>query len=387
MKLVNKQPDFDLYNELIKRWINRNLKPIFSNSIKANFLIEIFWKVFDKINNEIPIYFNQQVTIQTVMTNSYEECASEICKNIVAIHKANMIFIKDRKTFEEDEKYKNELINDVVLQVKSRNYGAKYFRNKQIVKGDNFIYFPVPYSLFCLCIKGITLLDKTKEYKDLYTNIFNKSLSALSLLESNFVDSTYPLCRSVMELCIKLLVTKNHPECLKEHNDFVWFEIQRNCCGKGFVKEFINKFNNRLNKKDTNKVHYLHFGWVDKINDYTQKIKKPYSIEGLLNFVNVDINNNGFIEQFKNFYTMCHVYSHGNVGNTKYSLLHYFEASIMLYYVIYIAYDLICEETKTEKSINGIDIIKYLGKHFNRLGNQYSKRSTENFEYYYKNPK
>lgn len=387
-KLQQIKSIIDYQNEIIKRWIDRHLKRIFSDSIKANFMIDIFWRVFDKMGNEIPQYFNQNITVEELLKGNYEECSTEICKNIVNIHRANMIFVKNRKEIEEDENYKNELVNDVITQVKLRQFSGRLFRNKQIIKGDNFIYFPVPYTLFAICVKSIWLLDRTSDYRDLYTNIFNKTLSALSLLESSFLDSIYPICRSVIELLVKLLICKANKCCLKKHNDFVWYEINRNCCGKPLPKEFNDLFNKRKNKQCKNRIEYLHFGWVDDIPNYHNLVKnKPYSIEGLMNYCNSTIKNNGEFGFIYQLYQRCHIYAHGNVGNIRFSLLHYFETTLMMYYVIHITYSYFCNEINDDTKINNIDVIKYLGKHLNRLGKQYSERSTPNFEHYYKNPK
>lgn len=44
-----------------------------------------------------------------------------------------------------------------------------------------------------------------------------------------------------------------------------------------------------------------------------------------------------------------------------------------------------CESLKQSETLNGIDILKEVEDAYIELERQYDKRSTENFEYYYKN--
>ena len=45
----------------------------------------------------------------------------------------------------------------------------------------------------------------------LYRTIANKGLAALTLLEGNFFDSAYPICRGITELYLKLLTLLHNP--------------------------------------------------------------------------------------------------------------------------------------------------------------------------------
>ena len=66
-------------------------------------------------------------------------------------------------------------------------------------------------------------------------------------------------------------------------------------------------------------------------------------------------------------------------------MLHYFEISIMLYFVLRKSFLLLCKEKKAETMINGQNIISMIDRDFDVLYHQYNIRSTENFEKYYKN--
>lgn len=89
------------------------------------------------------------------------------------------------------------------------------------------------------------------------------------------------------------------------------------------------------------------------------------------------------MEELEHFYKSCHIYTHGNTQIIKYSILHYFEISIMLYYIIRNTFLLLCKENETKIAINELDIIALIDRDFEILYKQYSKRSTKNFENYY----
>ena len=82
-------------------------------------------------------------------------------------------------------------------------------------------------------------------------------------------------------------------------------------------------------------------------------------------------------------YRMCHSYTHGNVANSKYPLLHYFELSMILALTVPHTYNMLCEHTKEDANINGIDILQSMNKDIEKLIEQHKKRSTDNFNSYY----
>ena len=110
-----------------------------------------------------------------------------------------------------------------------------------------------------------------------------------------------------------------------------------------------------------NKVDYLHFGWVDFINGYHDVVKKfPYSVYGIITYLkNKKICKISELEELEHFYKSCHIYTHGNTQIVKYPILHYFEISIMLYYIIRNTFLLLCDRAHHGKS--GINFArKYL---------------------------
>ena len=82
-------------------------------------------------------------------------------------------------------------------------------RKKQIIMGDEFLYFPLPYKLFVVSVNALLILNRDTKggnLKYMYNLIFNKSLAALSLIEGNYLDNAYPICRLIIELYFKLLI-------------------------------------------------------------------------------------------------------------------------------------------------------------------------------------
>ena len=316
----------------------------------------------------------------------------DICRHIVGLHRSNLVFETEDERIkkESDEEYKNLLINQVIENIKLRDYGSAYFRKQAIVEGESFIFFHIPYNIFVLCLRMNELLTSytTKDiYYTIFTTISNKGTAALSLLEDNFLDNAYPICRGIIELYIKLLLLLNCPETVTNaYYKFTEYELMQSCCNQNYPKEFNDLFENRKNKKCKNKIDYLHFGWLDLIDDFGVCGAQSYTLNGIIKYLKKKYNNqhSTLFDYLYPLYKICNGYTHGTTPVAKYPLLHYFEISIMLYYTIANTYIILCSRLKTDTNINNIDIINKLETDFNNLLTQYNSRSTANFENYYK---
>lgn len=80
----------------------------------------------------------------------------------------------------------------------------------------------------------------------------------------------------------------------------------------------------------------LHFGWVDYIDGYHKVVKKsPYSVYGIIAFLKDENKDKNLgLECLVNLYKSCHAYTHGSIQTARYLVLHYFEITIMFYWVI-----------------------------------------------------
>ena len=225
--------------------------------------------------------------------------------------------------------------------------------------------------------------NKNVNFYSFYAKISNVGLSALSLLEDNFLDNTYPICRNIIELYVEFIVLLSCPSAIEKYNYLSSVEFGKSSYGQEYPEKFLDLYKNRINKKETRKNMFLHFGWVDNIPNYHKIVKNnPYSINGLITFLeSVDQS----YENYGIFYRRCHSYTHANVVGIKYPLLSYFEICIMLYMTIFNTYTVLCEKLKIDSKINDIDIVSKIEKDIKLLESQYMKMSTENFENYHKN--
>lgn len=374
--------------ERIQRQNNRILKELFRDDIRGSFLIDIKYRVLNAIGQTLLKLYDFSFSEEQMVTPGDSAPEYDICKHIVGVHRANMIFLsaEKRSKKEKDENYKVQLTRQVSEQVFLRSYGSAYFRHKAVMLGERFIYYPVPYDLFVLCMRmNYEIYHKGIKTQSAYyfAKIINKAMSALSLLEDNFLGTAYLPCRTILELYTKLFVMRAFPELFVEEGKFSDFETIQSCCNQVFPDEFNELFANRKNKNERNKVEYLHYGFVDKIPNYHGIVKqKPYTFMGILNYLKENCESEfvGTLEMMERLYKMCHVYVHGGVVESRYPLLHYFEISLMLSCVIPSVYEMFCEDYSENRDICGINVLDKFKIDYALLLEQYEKRSTENFE-------
>lgn len=373
--------------EQIQRQINRTLKELFKDDIKGSFLIEIKSRVVNAIGEKILNLYDFSFPKERIVTPGDSNSEYDICKHIVGVHRSNTIFLtaEEKSKKERDENYKAQLTQQVYEQIVLRRYGSAYFRHKAIVLGERFIYYPVPYLLFVLCIRmNDTISHKECKTQSAYyfAKIINKAVSALFLLEDNFLGTAYLPCRTVFELYAKLLVIRAFPELFKEDDKFTSFETIQSCCNQVFPDEFNKMFDNRKNQNERNKIEYLHYGFVDRIPNYHNIVKqKPYTFIGILNYLKATYETQVTdFERIEHFYKNCNVYVHGSILEARYPLLHYFEISLMLSCVIPTVYEMFCNDYSESTEIDGIDVLNSFKSNYTLLLTQYQNRSTENFE-------
>ena len=377
--------------ENFRKETDKALRSLFSGKIMGTFLIEMKYKVLEILGNEIYNYYNFQVSEKEMVTMDLDMPDFDICRHIVGLHRSNLIFATENERLEKEKsaEYKLSLAKKVIENIKLRNYGSIYFRKQAIMRGDNFIYFHLPYDLFVISMRINELLSSYK-YADLLHHfgsaITNKSIATLTLLEDGFLDCAYPLCRGIIELYLKFLLLLQCPYASENYLKFSKFELDKSCIRQTYPQNFNELFDNRLNQGFKNKAEFLHYGWVDCISDYHLGKLRPYSISGIISYLKnkYDKEQSQFFDNLETLYKMCHGYTHGNACISKYPLLHYFEISIMLFYTVSHTYKILCEQLQVSETINDVDIISRLENDFSQVELQYSNRSTENFEMYYK---
>lgn len=386
---------FDSFNdnlietiEKIKKELNKELKNIFSGQITLNFMLDIMWKIIYLHPEILQNYAN--IDFSQLLSEKSNNVYYELCLLIIGYHRSRIIFMNDneRSILENDSRYVNEIVKEVYIGFKLRNNIGFFLKNNPLINGDKFIYFPVPYYLLLLVIKLSKLICQSTNINGLIVNMCNKALAILSLLQDGFVDSAYAICRILIEEFIVRIVFNEYPEVITEYERFNLFALKYGI-GYKFDDNFLAKFKERINKSVNNKIQFMYFGWVDVIPRYHDLVENnPYTFNGLLNFLVKKYDKNlekyNLFDKLKYFHTMCSGYSHGSIGYSKYQILHYFEIATILVMIIPNIYTEICNEKSVEKEIDRVDILGLLNKHFEILKIIESKKSTENFEQYYK---
>lgn len=374
-----------------KREKNRQLKQMFSGRITGNFLLEIFGIVMNTliVKGELFQFFKFGFDEQSLFKGDNDAFDYEVCRYIIGAHRSNIIFLEDkeRADLESNEDYKRKLIDEVLTNIRLRRYAGQFFRKRQIVQGDEFLFFNLPHDLFTLSIRSQELLTKSGAYAAFYVAFFNKALASLSLLEDNFVDACYPHCRSMIELYVKLLALKFNPEALSDYSAFEDYEFHANLIEQVWPEEFLDKFKGRKCRGCNVKAEFLHFGWVDGISDYYEIVKKsyPYSIYGLCEYIiGKDENFKAILESLQSYYKICHVYSHGGRIRCLYPLNDYFQISGMLSMTVPHTYRMLCEDAGETEEINGIDVMAKIIFDMDTLEEQAQKKTIEKFKTYYR---
>jgi len=369
---------------------DKRMAKIFSNRIKESFLREMRYKVYQYHPDFLALFNIRFDMLENITGNQDNQWDYEVMRNIVGIHRFNTIgkTVEERVAMEKSDSYKKELADEVYEHLKLRNYASPYLRKRQFVEGDEFIYFPVPYKLFVICMRGLQILNDFKDpYREFYVNIFNKSLAALALIEDNLLDSAYPICRGVIELYIKLLSLIDYPDALEMHNELVRLEYIKTAQNGENPAEFEELFKNRKNKSQINQIDYLHYGWVDKIKYFHQIEKnKPYSFSALFDFLKESApeESKGYFEFLPILYNRCHGFAHGNLGNSGIPLVHYMDLTMILYMVLDHTFRMLCTESKNDHVVNGLDVVELLERDGEKMIHQYNRKSDEMFKTFYK---
>jgi len=367
---------------------NRVFKKLFANEINGSFLISTKESVLEILGEEILKLYDFDFSEEKLWTGFDNVVDYEICKMIVGVHHAHNLFNskEDIVSCEKDIDYKKMLVEQVMEKVRLRQYAAKLFRQNPLMQGERFIYYPVPYLLFVLCTKIIEIVAQKHVGFKLVDRIYliaRRSLAALFLLEEGYLDVAYSVCRTIIEDYLKLELCFKNSSLYDEICRFENYEIEQSCCSQEYPEEFEKEYEKRKKNSKCNKAYYLHYGFVDSVDNYHALVKSnPYSIPGIINYLKSGADNASreSLAQLSVFYKMCHGYIHGAVIGSKYPQLHYFEISMILGEIVPHVHKKLCDEFCVEKTVNGIDVPGRFKEEFALLKEQYRERNTEKFE-------
>lgn len=367
---------------------NKTIKELFKDKINGSFLIKIKSEVLNKMALDLFNYYPFHFDNKKILTGTDETPEYDICRIIVGVHRHHSIFLSEQEIRENQRNaaYQEQLVNEVIEKIRLRHFGSVFFRRKQLLLGDELLYFPVPYELFVMCMRSICLIsENVSSFFIEYGDILKNALSSLTLMENNFLSNAYPLCRGMIEQYLKVLILKKHPENYKDYERFCNFEIEQSCCSQKYPDEFIELFDKRILSSSKSKVDYLHYGWLDNIESYDIKSTNRYSIYGIMDYLMAEADDEQYsiLNHIKALYKMCHGYTHGSTVHVRYPLLQYFEISVMLYYVITTVFNDIYQTLNIDCDPEDKILIENLERDFSLLQEQYKKRSKENFDLYY----
>lgn len=203
---------------------------MFSDRIKESFLKKMRIQIWQE-HPEFLSFFNFAMTHEDMAAGTLDHNMDfELCRNITAIHRFNCIGLTDYERAQEEKSvgYQMQLQEQVMDQIRIRNYASVFFRKKQIFVGEDWAFFPLTYKLFALTVKANEMLSSyNRPYRHLLIGLFNKLLASLSLIEDGLLDNAYPLARGVLEIYFRFLILIDHPEAMAKHDRFASYEIEK----------------------------------------------------------------------------------------------------------------------------------------------------------------
>ena len=367
------------------------LRNIFKNDIKESFLISILSKI-KKDHPDISKYYQNalNISLENQLQGNTDQIDYDICNHIVGNHKFNTLFMSDdeRGSLQRDNKYIDKLCNQVFENIKLRNYGSSFFRNKAMFPGDKFLYFPLGYDIFVISMYLVFEIENPKvkqmHYYPFYLAMLNQITSLLTLIENGMLTQAYPQYRNLIELYFKYEVLLDSEDGMKAYQKFIDYEIQFIGTGK-FPEKFLKEYE-KIDNKDVSKLDYLHFGWIDSMFAFNYLGKeKQYSITGLVNYLNMD-GKKAYIEKLKFRHNLCHTFSHGSTIMKSFPLQSYFEQMPTLYIILTNLLDDIVEVIERKKPIlNGINLADKLQKDIDEFNLKSKLVNVQSITNYYKN--
>ncbi len=367
---------------------NDIIKNIFHSKINGSFLIKIKNQVIKKLGPELLKIFPFSLNESQLVTGVNWTPEYDICRMIIGVHRHHSIFLtkEEIRNNQRDPEYQNQVINEVLEKVRLHQHANAFFHKSQIICGDEFLYFPVPYELFALCNRFFGVFAQSTVHPYSYFPVIMRSaISILLLLENNLLNDAYPLCRGMIELYIRSLIMIKHPKALESYEQFRQFEIEQSCCSQKYPDAFLELYERRKLPSAKSKVNYLHYGWLDNIDAYNITTQGRYSLYGIIEHLQ-SLSDNEMVESLDTlefFYKECHGFVHGSVVCATYPLLPYFEINEMLYHVVRNVFVQFHRDIQKEISPEDKELLQCLDRDFEKLHMQYGKRTTDNFELYY----
>ena len=153
---MNEMIDKRMLQEIEKsrKELNKELKKLFAGQITQNFMLDIMYTMITRYP-DLQKYIPAPNDIQSILSGRLQNLFYILCEHIIGVHRSKIIFLSDseRSKLEDDNSYKEELMEDVYKELKLRYQTGVFIREGQIVRGDKFILFPLPYYITILTLK------------------------------------------------------------------------------------------------------------------------------------------------------------------------------------------------------------------------------------------
>ena len=373
--------------EQFKKEGHKTLKKIFQNQINVNFMIQIMYEVFEKLPNYSDYFVPFDYTIESAIKLEHDHAPFyEVCYHIVYIHRSNVMFLneEERKKLETSKEYHQSLVDKVIHQIKLRGHTQALLLRKPLTEGDRFIYTPMLYDLTVLLSQCSIYLESLRNHLFYYFffSIYVEAITTVSLMNDNLYSGAYHHARLLFESTIKYCVLMDNQNALNAFTRLSELDVYRNSEKKN-NKEIRTLFDKRVNKTDKSLSNYLHFGWVDEISNYHELVKdKPYSIEGLLKYLEITSDKN--YSKLLEYYKRCHGYVHGSNLGSKYPLYNYFELTIILANTVTILYESMVRLLNKSPNIDGIDIVTDFNHEYQKFVHLFESATIDKYSQYYK---
>lgn len=304
------------------------MKKMFGTKIKQNFLIEMKERILktSEYNMLAPKVYDVYNLSSYRLLIGTDSPSFDICKHITMIHRSNTLLLSDgeRASLQNDEKYKKKLEDQVLFQIKVRNYGEVDFTRKSLESFSPIIYFTNVVANYLAYKFNDVIRTKTK--KDQCNYIFRvqmihkmigKIRACCRMIDERLIEEAYNPLRSLVELIMIFFCVSHSEKYSNEYMRFVDYQLQYQHEIK-ISDELQSKYERRFKNTSTKVtiIDYMNFGWLDVIIPefgYINDNEKKYKIRDtalLLDIVYRKVFPNMGSILYK-YYRECNPMSHG----------------------------------------------------------------------------
>lgn len=294
---------------------SRLLKEIFAKHINGTLLIDVLEK-------EIFCYEDKCQLLAELFNVPSDALAGSqvvyvVAKLVTAIHHANTLTMSNVEIMKlsRNSKYKKELAEEVMEQVKIAPYNLQGLENTNIFLNEPYIAPPIIYAnILVRAIAENTPVKELKKNKIVMNIIYEGCKSVISIMvlfQLGAYSQAITVYRNLLDEMVKLQILELYPETLKPYEKFCDYNIayQRETPSKEFLDEMKEK---KIRKAYLQ--NYLMYGWLDAIESYNHN----YSFKSATDLFSDGPNIYKLYEYASRFTHSTHIGLEYNWENLKY---------------------------------------------------------------------